>query len=240
MVELEKMLIGGSLIVKRHDKKDIQQFFDVLEKDKQTPILKDFTDAVPEAAKAASSLALELARSLKDKTNPDNIDLFGIKVVQGTTYQWKNIPAGSRKRDLGLLAKCAILEIFNINSYRKNIVDSSVAHLRDRISKAVAAATEPVHRDGKTLLEWNFSDGLETSTDITEIPQTATTSQGRMAEIYSTQRPNEQIDEIKVIIKAVESSSAAWYDSSGGHHIESNVAETLGLLIKVRLCILHS
>lgn len=161
---------------------------------------------------------------------------IGWRVLESTSWAWRNVDGRSRKREWESLARAAIVEHGEMREFRKPLVkDTPVAHLRKGIMDILADASIPTTEGGKQIYKWTFSDGYSPSKHSVIPDLEDITVDERLQAVTANIRANEFRAQILKIIHTVERSEVATIDGTPRGALEENVHVALTALVEVWL-----
>lgn len=200
---------------------------------KASPIYKDLTgkDGKMDPADTVSKLVQTMNSKLANK--PITSAVMGYRTLEATTCGWQKTPRGSRARDFPLLARAAIVERWRQKTFRGPLVsEPTVAYLRHALEEALSSFAVETYVNGKPVNQWEFRDGFV-------VPHPSNPPLDHGDDCVAIVQENEQAlndkDELKRIIRPIQSSPLASAGGTSHGRLELNVHRALEKLMKVKL-----
>jgi hypothetical protein len=163
----------------------------------------------------------------------------GWRVIQATTFDWRNIESKSRSRDFETYARAAIVEERRMYKYLKPIVATTpVAHFRRLLADKLAESVSLKYEGGKAMYKYSFYDGFEPD-DISTVPQLQDLSSAdRLASVKAAALKQDLIKELRRIFRIIHDSPVAKFDNAAKGNLEANVRDALDALKPVGLSLI--
>lgn len=206
--------------------------------DKSSPLYKELTgkDGKMDPADTTARLVQVMHSKLAGKSTAT--DVRGYRILDVTTCGWQKIPRSSRARDFPPIARAAIVERWRQKEFRKPlVVDTTVAYLRIAVEDQLSEFAVATDVDGKATNEWQFRDGFVAAVPLNVPPLNG--GEDCIAIVQENEQAQNDKDELKRIIRAIQSSPLASVERTSDGPLELNVHRVLEKLMKVRLIALR-
>jgi hypothetical protein len=205
---------------------------------KSSPIYKELTgkDGKKDPADTTTKLVQLMHSSLAGKDTAT--DVLGYRTLDTTTCGWQKIPRNSRARDFPPIARAAIVERWRQKEFRKPLVlETTVAYLRVALEAQLSEFAVATFVDGKAINKWRFRDGFVAPIPLTVPPLNE--EEDCIAIVQENEQAQKDMDELKRIIRSIQSSPLASVEGTSHGPLESNVHWALEKLTKVKLITLR-
>jgi hypothetical protein len=238
IAELQERLVPHMAILDReYDEKDLDGFFPLTKtgKKKKAPMDPSWRhNFIPKQHVEAVDVVVTAMKDVAKGAQPTETKP-GMTALMGTSWDWKHTAAGSQKRDFQRYARAAIVEEHRWKMYRTEIVTNSpIATFRKEFQDRLGKLARPMWRDGVSVKEWKFVDGLAAPPNkkIKDLDKRKFVD--RLRTIEAQRDGLAYIAQIASIIKFVEKQSVASPDGvANAHQIEKNVGLALDKLVEV-------
>jgi hypothetical protein len=175
-----------------------------------------------------------LAVASGKQTEESQPDLIGWPLLLRTSFPWREVDPKTRKALYTTLAKIAIIEIHRLKRYIKPIVtQTSIYHLRMHFISRLSPLAVAQYVNDKYIYKWNFYDQFKPANVQNVPPDSKLPFADRLLSVSTDESKTHAHDQIKKLIKRIESFPWATIDGEAGSLLEHNVEITLRDFIQV-------
>ena len=198
---------------------------------RSSPIYKDLAgkDGNMDPAGTATRLVQVMHSRLANK--PTDTKVMGYRILDATTCSWQKISRSSRARDFPPIARAAIVERWRQKEFRKPLVLlTPVGYFRMALEDMLSNFAVATYVDGKPVNQWEFRDGFVAP----DPPPMLNEGDDCITIVQENEQAQNDKDELKRIVRAIQSSPLASVEGTSHGRLELNVHRALEKLMKVK------
>jgi hypothetical protein len=227
IAEIEVKVSREPMLEREQNSALIEQFYKEHTKGWRSTYFADKSNA----NKRVDSLFEVMNKSAKDLT-PEDSGVFGMHILNRTSWNWQQIDTRSRKRDYKSLAQTVIVETIRINDYRTYLIESTCAgNFRILIRDILTSYSRPKILKGQKHREYTFPDRIPVRENSHKLPEM--TFGERLSCIDHMKQVDKDFADIRQVVKLVQGLHGSSFDGNTRGPMEHNVSYALKKLVEV-------